>query len=190
MAICAWYMMNALTLQSNRRTLLITAPWCLLVLFVMLLLSLPLNAQTCKQGNPSSTPLNRFQFHKNGTISDKRSGLIWMRCSLGQTWNGNSCQGPLSKLTWLQAAEKAANSTFANRKWRLASVSELSGIIELRCENPAINLVLFPNTPASHYWTATTFVNQSSSHWLVQFRYGENHTDKDSAMAFVRLVSD
>jgi len=150
----------------------------------------PLYAQTCKKGLPVSTSLIHFQIHKNGTIRDKLSGLTWMRCSLGQTWNGKSCQGQLSKLTWLQAAEKAADSNFANRKWRLASVSELSGIVELRCENPAINLNLFPNTPATHYWTATTFVSQASNHWLVHFRFGENHTDKDTALASVRLVSD
>ena len=168
-----------------------TTVWqCMLVLLIMSFFSLSLYAQTCNKNAPVSTPLSHFQIHKNGTISDKNSGLIWMRCSLGQTWDGKSCQGSPRNHTWPQANVEAANSHFAKLKWRLASVAELSGIVELHCENPAINLKIFPNTPASHYWTATAFINQTSYHWLVHFRFGENHTDKDTAQAFVRLVSD
>ena len=188
--MCAWYMMSPFPPKNNMRTYSKQALYCALVLLLTPLSSGSLKAQTCKNNVPLSTPLSRFQIYENGTVSDKRSGLIWMRCSLGQTWNGESCTGSSLKLNWLQAVENAANSNFAKRKWRLASVSELSGIVELHCENPAINLNLFPNTPAFHYWTATTFVNQESTHWLIQFRSGENHTDKDMVAAFVRLVSD
>ncbi len=29
----------------------------------------------------------------DGTVIDKRTGLQWMRCSLGQTWTGTMCSG-------------------------------------------------------------------------------------------------
>jgi len=165
--------------------------FCSVMLALMTLLwHTPLEAQTCKSNVPASTPVSRFQLDDNGTATDKRTGLIWMRCSLGQAWDGKSCSGKALKFNWQQAIENAKASTFAKRKWRIASVSEISAIIELRCENPAINQTLFPQTPGSHYWTATAFVNHKASHWLIQFRSGENHTDKDSVLAHVRLVGD
>jgi len=187
--MCAWCTMNPLTTENRMRGRKKLALYYTVILpLLTLLYHLPLKAQTCKSSVPVSTPLSRFQINDNGTTTDRRTGLIWMRCSMGQSWNGKSCSGRPLKFNWLQAAEKAKNSSFAKRKWRLASVTEMSAIIELQCENPAINQTLFPNTPGFHYWTATAFTNQEASHWLIQFRSGENHTDKDTALAFVRLV--
>jgi hypothetical protein len=29
----------------------------------------------------------------DGTVTDPTTGLTWMRCSMGQTWNGTTCTG-------------------------------------------------------------------------------------------------
>lgn len=29
----------------------------------------------------------------DGTVKDSETGLVWMRCSMGQTWNGTTCTG-------------------------------------------------------------------------------------------------
>jgi hypothetical protein len=34
-----------------------------------------------------------FLDHGDGTASDTRTGLMWMRCALGQSWDGNACIG-------------------------------------------------------------------------------------------------
>ena len=70
-----------------------------------------------------------------GVIKDTRTGLEWMRCSLGQEWKESTktCTGEVKKFSW-QGAQDAAtkqNSTggFAGRTgWRVPSVHELQGI--------------------------------------------------------------
>ena len=116
---------------------------------------------------------------------------MWMRCSVGQSWDKkkNMCIGNSTPLTWRQAKQSADDLVLAtNTQWRLPSIHELSAIVELRCANPAIDLKQFPNTPPTHYWTNTAFVNQENHFWLVQFLNGENHTDSAKRMALVRLV--
>jgi hypothetical protein len=117
--------------------------------------------QSCDtQSYPLSTPTGRFTDNKDGTLTDQQSGLTWMRCSLGQQWNGENCQGEPSAYTW-QAAQAAAaqiNQTggFASHSdWRMPHIPELAMIVERQCDSPRINLTLFPNTPANYFWTAT-----------------------------------
>lgn len=163
---------------------------------IVLSYSLPVGAQVCNQQIPASTPMQRFSILDNGTVQDKNTGLIWMRCAVGQTWDGKTCRGSAQLFSWDQAQlltqqraqQGAQQENFARFNWRLATVKEFSSIVELQCENPAINADVFPNTPSFHFWTATAFSNKAQSHWLIQFQYGENHTDLDSTLAHIRLV--
>lgn len=151
--------------------------------------------QVCHQNIPASTPVERFHSINNGYIIDQQTKLVWQRCSLGQQWDDlyNTCRGEAKALSWLEAknsTKKVAgdDAKHATARWRLPTIYELSSIVELRCENPAINLQLFPATPASHYWTATTFINRENYYWLVQFKSGESHIDSANRFAFVRFV--
>jgi hypothetical protein len=91
-------------------------------------------------------------------------------------------------MTWEEALRAADASQFAaHSDWRLPTIHELSSIVELRCQQPAINLALFPAT-AGDFWTATTFINNTGMAWLVHFIYGESHTAIKTANAAVRLV--
>jgi hypothetical protein len=44
---------------------------------------------------------------KDGLVKDKETGLIWMRCSLGQTWKNSTCQGNPGPYLWADAMETA-----------------------------------------------------------------------------------
>lgn len=46
-----------------------------------------------------------------GLVLDKQNGLMWMRCSLGQTWNGQTCTGTAKEYKWEQAKKQAKQST-------------------------------------------------------------------------------
>lgn len=37
------------------------------------------------------TTTSDFIDNQNGTVTQKTTGLIWQRCSIGQTWNGSTC---------------------------------------------------------------------------------------------------
>ncbi|MDH5326068.1 MAG: DUF1566 domain-containing protein [Gammaproteobacteria bacterium] len=146
-------------------------------------------SQDCNPAITATAPAKVFTLYKNGTALDTRSGLLWQRCSLGQRWDQDNkrCLGQALHQSWHKASNAAAAQLVG---WRLPSVNELSALVESKCQSPAIDQTVFPDTPIDHFWTATPFVGQADYHWLVQFQFGENHVDKDSRGALLRLVKD
>jgi len=116
--------------------------------------------QTCDtQTYPLSAPSERFADNGDGTVTDKQSGLMWMRCSLGQSWNGSTCTGVAGQYSWQGAQDEAKaldqQGGYAKHDdWRMPHIPELAMIVERQCANPRINLAIFP-TPATYFWTAT-----------------------------------
>jgi hypothetical protein len=107
-----------------------------------------------------SSPTSRFDDGHDGTVTDKQSKLMWMRCALGQTWSQGNCTGPSSLLSWADAeqAAKAINKKgqFFYSDWRLPQLPELASIAERQCKSPRINLEIFPNTAPDFFWSATS----------------------------------
>lgn len=65
---------------------------------------------------------------------DPETGLIWMRCSLGQQWNGVGCKGEPLALSWHDTKDYIASYVNArlpagtNSNWRLPTIKELVSI--------------------------------------------------------------
>ena len=153
------------------------------------LYSTVLSAQTCVNSIVPTIDLSNYELNDNGSITDLNNKLMWSRCAVGQSWQEGKCIGEALLNTWDEAQALAkASTTFSFNDWRLPSIHELSAITELSCENPAINLVLFPNTHSLSYWTATEFANENNLAWQVFFGSGENHTTKKSTLSAIRLV--
>jgi Protein of unknown function (DUF1566) len=74
--------------------------------------------------------------------------------------------------------------------WLLPDVKELQSIIERQCSDPAINLAVFPNTPVSHFWSASPFNGYSDYAyvWVVYFGNGGAGYGNRDLSQFVRLV--
>lgn len=113
------------------------------------------NPQVCKPNSiPATTPTDQFIDNRNGTVSDKKTGLMWKRCSEGQSWTGTTCTGEVSGYSWQGALRyvRSMNTLggFAGKKdWRLPNIKELQSIVEMQCTEPAANLKVFPATPSS-----------------------------------------
>ncbi len=155
-------------------------------------LSNPLLAQVCNPKIKTTAPNERYHDSGNGIVTDKKTGLEWSRCSIGQNWELDSCVGDAQPLLWSVASLVATTAEIpatANR-WRLPELKELSELVELQCAQPAINLSIFPATPAAAFWTATRFANKDGSFWQVQFILGETVPERGDYSAFVRLVRD
>lgn len=130
----------------------------------------------------------RFSYSADGTeVTDSTTGLIWQRCSAGQSWSSGTvtCNGTAATYTHEAALSFAKTQT----GWRLPNVKELSSITDKTRINPAIDVTAFPATPASWFWTSTPYAEAGSSAWHVGFsdggvysHYGRNHT------LYVRLV--
>ena len=84
----------------------------------------------------SSTSKNDQQLMSQGMWRDPKTNMIWMRCSLGQTWDGSTCTGTLSTLNW-QAAQDAIKAMNRNggyggyTDWVVPHIEDLASLI--RC---------------------------------------------------------
>lgn len=158
-----------------------------LITLIILLFPVLSIAQTCQT---ASIPNNQFKDNGNGTITDTKTGLMWKKCSEGQT--GNNCEGAAQKYSWKKALAQSqtVNQTgFANYKdWRVPNAKELYSIAEEKCINPAINTTIFPNTPPLLFWSSSSNASNSYDAWDVNFYYGYSDTDFKDYNYHVRLV--
>lgn len=107
-------------------------------------------------------------------VADTKTGLIWRRCSEGQTWSGSTCTGTAVTYTYENALLRAKNEANASGKaWRVPNVKELSSITKLgEAVNPSIDTSAFPGTPANQFWSSSPYVGGPNGAWYVNFNYG------------------
>ncbi len=150
------------------------------------------NAQNCNENIPLTTPDSRFFDNGDGTVQDRYTGLIWMRCALGQIWDGATCSGSAIQYSFQQALQVADSYTYADSSaWHVPNIKELKSIVEFACYDMAININIFPNTQDAVYWTSSpdAFKSYGSFRALGVYFYGGNAYDYSSeSNQYVRLV--
>ena len=145
---------------------------------------------SCRPDIALSAPDSRYIVHNDGTVTDQHTGLMWMRCAIGQTWDGSTCTGQSSNMKWSSAESAAADANFAGYDdWSLPTIKQLASLVELACHGPAINDSVFPNTPYEPYWSRSAYGSSGSSAWEVSFSDGRVITySKAGTAGRVRLV--
>ncbi len=129
--------------------------------------------------------LGKFVDNGNGTVTDKTTGLMWMRFSEGQEWRDQACMGEAKRFA-LDAA-KAIRRDFAGyTDWRLPTLDELKSIVDQSRSDPAYDPSIFSGYDKSStplYWTST-------KPWYVSFYSGEAFScDLNASCLYeVRLV--
>lgn len=131
-------------------------------------------AQTCNTNIVRTAPDSRYELvvgSGGSEVLDTQTGLIWQRCSLGQTWNGTTCTGAASFHTWTGAIAKARA---IGNGYRLPNIRELKSLTEKACFEPAINNTFFPNTASDGYvyWSASPVAPLNGYAWYVDFYHG------------------
>ena len=128
----------------------------------------------------------RYSYSLDGTeVVDSQVGLVWRRCSAGQTWTASSCTGSPTSFTHEEALVYAQKQI----GWRLPNIKELSSLVDASRFNPSIDGNAFPLTPNALYWSSTPDVRVPSLAWSVDFGLGSvTSTGRDSYGVLVRLV--
>lgn len=141
----------------------------------------------------AACPSTPGRFVANGAeVTDTRTGLIWQRCSAGQSWRGSTCKGRVGIYTPEQALAyaKTQNTTDSVTGWRLPNVKELSSLADRGCQEPAIDSTVFPATTSDYlYETSSPFVSHSGTAWGiwgVGFGGGTVGATSDGAVRLVR----
>ena len=148
----------------------------------------------CRQGNENpwitpTAPSNQFDARDDGTVIHKPSRLVWQRCALGQSWNGNDCDGTPMLLSWGDALDAADTHIQDGREdWRLPNRNELVSILESRCYLPSIDDLVFPDAPSGGYWTSSPVSGALDKSWVVDFDDGLAEPAATGMLLTVRLV--
>lgn len=127
---------------------------------------------------------------KGPIVIDVLGGLDWMRCSIGQVWENDTCVGSALLVPFASVAsliERAERNIGPG--WRLPSREELERLIVINPEPPMIDQNVFPNTYPGLYWTGDTNWLMSNAPWSINFftSYAYGRADEGRSVA-VRLV--
>lgn len=165
-------------------------------LFFIFLLILSFNsiAQTCSSRIEKSSPTSSFVLHSDGTATDITTGLMWMRCSLGQKWNGQTCLEDENRVNYYSIyflpIITSGFSYAGHSDWRVPDIKELESIVEISCYNPAINQDIFPETEST-YFLSDSFISLHQNR-AIEFNHGviSHSVSSVSPKTRVRLVRD
>ena len=113
---------------------------------------------------------------KDDKVIDLRSGVEWLRCSLGQQFDEGDCTGEVLRLTQDEVAEAIR---IANRElgglWRLPTREELEFLVCKSCPAPKIDKSVFPGTVSEPYWTGQRNWISPKNLWSVNFMTGHSY---------------
>ena len=124
-------------------------------------------------------------------VIDLEFGIEWLRCSIGQRWNGENCIGEILQIS-VETADQAISQ--ANEQlgagWRLPTKDELSALVCDTCSGLKINEDIFPDTFGGPYWTSDTNRLAPRHQWTVNFftghSYGRFFPSQEMAVRLVR----
>jgi len=123
---------------------------------------------------PSDSP-STFTDNGDGTVSDSNTGLLWQQAV---------DEGAYS---WEEAKAYCENLSLDGTGWRLPTKAELESIVDFGRDEPAIDPVAFPNTPAESFFSSSPYVGIPGSLWYVGFGDGSEASAGGGALR-VRCV--
>lgn len=164
---------------------------CLLVIILMMFFGMTnANAQAvCFKEIPETSNSDEFTLLNTHEVWHRASNLVFMRCSIGQTFDGTTCIGDAASFTWKEALELNRTLTVNEHKvWRLPNIKELSVIVERSCVRPSINKSVFPETPPDEFWTSTPVRDDALRAWSLAFNNGTSSIKDQTRTLHVRMV--
>jgi hypothetical protein len=108
-------------------------------------------------------PGPRFVENGDGTVTDKLTGLMWIK-------------DETTTMQWQAALDYVETlGTGGHTDWRLPNIIELRSLVDYARSSPSFplgNPSPFPNAVPSRYWSSTTLVDDTKAAWYVGFNDG------------------
>jgi hypothetical protein len=174
-------------------------------------------AQNCPTGDNTDDQYILGEVDGTASAMHWPTGLVWKRCSEGQTWNTGTqtCEGTAETRRWNEWMDEYMPRSFAGQDawwetvesytpnpsagpqnvdrvrdghWRMAYRYELRKITEGCNNNPKVNRMVFPDNPSSHFWSGSPLAGNSGSVWIVNFNFGSTYLSYRSDDHHARLV--
>jgi hypothetical protein len=125
-------------------------------------------------------PGARFVDNSDGTITDRLTGLVWLKDA--------GCFGRANWSTALSAANQLANGTCgladgsSAGQWRMPNANELESLVDVSQANPAVSSGSgFKNVQlAAAYWSSTTYTAGPGNAMAIRFTDGRWINGADS----------
>ncbi len=86
--------------------------------------------QVQNQEDLDTQGFERYIINNDAAVLDKKTGLIWMRCALGQTWNGITCVGKAKRMDWQTACQQIGDGFAGYDDWRIPTLEELKTLVD------------------------------------------------------------
>lgn len=160
----------------------------------MLALLIPIAAQSADK--PEKIPVgpnaSNFVDNKDGTVTDKKTGLTWKQCPEGIT-GGDCAMGKADKFKWQFALDHAKSINegegFAGKKdWRVPTIEELATIVDANRKDPSINVTAFPNTPFDAFYWSSSITDDGKNACCYIFGIGKRLWSFKFDVGYLRLV--
>ncbi len=117
-------------------------------------------------------PQGRFVDNLNGTVTDRLSGLVWLKnagCFAASDW-----ATALSAANALASGACGLSDASAAGQWRMPNANELESLVDISQANPALasgNPFANVNLDTA-YWTSTTYMAATSNAMAIRFTDG------------------
>ena len=117
-------------------------------------------------------PIPRFTDHGDGTVTDRLTGLMWMKnanCWGQRTWSDTHAR--VAALNGGTATCNGYSGTYTD--WRVPDRKALFSLIDRERISPALpSRHPFSSVQSAYYWSSTTRASLTDNAWLVDLYYG------------------
>ena len=120
---------------------------------------------------------DRFNDNNDGTVTDTKSGLMWLKDS-------NNFQ---EAMCWYDAKNECGYLGFAGHVcWRLPTIEELCSLIDRTEHGPAIPAGSpFFNVQSNNYWSASSYLPNPNNAWRANMDRGHVYDTHKSNCYYV-----
>jgi hypothetical protein len=182
--------------MKNNRELYQNKTSPLLPLIVSFALIITQNAfASCSSGENSSNVMQSYIDNNNGTVTDKKTGLMWQKCSVGEDIKNNTCVGIIDGFTFDETEKvvqqvNAGENNLGHNDWRLPSIAELRTLLDESCSSPTLNAAIFPTT-LNWFWSSSTNKgSKEQSVRVINFTNGMETRSSKNILTYIKLVRD